>query len=160
MSDTTAIRCTSGSSHWLHRSMESDMMSEHWGINTSVSWTTQPKSKTTWWRAPAWRRSITNICGCGSFEGKTITCTVNPLHPTIKVHILHTVLYISYSIQKENMLNDQRLFWLAVISFTCTIYLSTVWCHIDTERKKKILVTLTSYRAKLAILEVGHLKLE
>lgn len=66
ISDTAAILCTSGSSHWDQTSIDSDIMSVHWGINISVNWTTQPKSITTWWRAPAWRRSITSTWGWGS----------------------------------------------------------------------------------------------
>ena len=72
ISDTAAILCTSGSSHCDQTSIDSDIISVHWGINMSVNWTTQPKSITTWWRAPAWRRSITSTWGWGSCR-KNIT---------------------------------------------------------------------------------------
>lgn len=94
ISDTTAILCTSGSSDRVHTSTERDIMSAHWGINTSVNWTTQPKSITTWWRAPAWRRSITNIWGCGGCnEEKNVSVTLSQFIIVKGIHCLSILVW-------------------------------------------------------------------
>ena len=49
---------------------------------------------------------------------------INPLHPNISIHILHTVLYVSLRAGKENWFNNQGLLKLVIISFI----LMTVMC--------------------------------
>ena len=49
---------------------------------------------------------------------------INPLHPNISKHILHTVLYVSLRAGKENWFNNQGLLKLVIISFI----LMTVMC--------------------------------
>ena len=49
---------------------------------------------------------------------------INPLHPNISIHILHTVLYVSLQAGKENWFNNQGLLKLVIIS----LILMTVMC--------------------------------
>ena len=53
-------------------------------------------------------------------ENLEISTTVDrlyPLHPNISLHILYTILYISYATDKENLFNNQEPLKLEVISF-------------------------------------------
>ena len=49
---------------------------------------------------------------------------INPLHPNISKHILHTVLYVSLRAGKENWFNSRGLLKLVIISFI----LLTIMC--------------------------------
>ena len=44
----------------------------------------------------------------------------NPLHPYIRIHLLHTLLCM-FSTDKENLLNNQSFFGVAIISFILMI---------------------------------------
>ena len=41
---------------------------------------------------------------------------LDPLHPNISIYFLHTVLYVSYGTDKENLFNNQQLLLLVIIS--------------------------------------------
>ena len=43
--------------------------------------------------------------------------TINPLHPNISMHILHTVLYTSSCAGRENLFDNQEVLQLITISF-------------------------------------------
>ena len=42
---------------------------------------------------------------------------LNPLHPNISMHILHTVPYTFPKVLKENLFTDQKLLLLGIIYF-------------------------------------------
>ena len=42
--------------------------------------------------------------------------TINPLDTNISIYFLHTVLYVSYGTDKENLFNNQQLLLLVIIS--------------------------------------------
>ena len=43
--------------------------------------------------------------------------TINPLHPNISMHILHTVLYTSSCAGRKNLFDNQEVLQLITISF-------------------------------------------
>ena len=43
--------------------------------------------------------------------------SLNPLHPNISLHILHTILYVFRSIERENLFNNQELLWMVIAFF-------------------------------------------
>ena len=50
---------------------------------------------------------------------------INPLHPNINMHILHTVIHTFPKVQiKENLFNNQELVNLVIIYFTLMILMS------------------------------------
>ena len=50
---------------------------------------------------------------------------INPLHPNIDMHILHTVIHTFPKVQiKENLLNNQELVNLVIIYFTLMTLMS------------------------------------
>ena len=43
--------------------------------------------------------------------------TINPLHPNISMHILHTVLYTSLCAGRENLFNNREVLQFIIIAF-------------------------------------------
>ena len=69
--------------------------------------------------------------------------SINPFHPNISKYILHNFfLYVSFGTDKENVLNNQELHWLVIISFILLALMcdSGIYCKekLDAGHSKRL----------------------
>ena len=65
--------------------------------------------------------------------------TINPLHPNISMHILHTVLYTSLCAGRENLFDNQEVLQLITISFILITLLFDLGVILKGEIRCKLL---------------------